>query len=164
MKVFVSIILYCSTLLLVNAQTIPNHKFDWSQIGTCLPEGVCNEVYLRAEKDPSINQYTKKEFQYLISNAIKSMKLESNLSGTLKLKLLFLPGQSLCLNEIGSLGIQIPEDKFDAFSNNFKIINQITHAQMKNQPVRSEGLMYLIIKDGKLESMRNVKFNFKQDI
>lgn len=161
MKFFYVAILIILNCLIIEGQTIPNHNFNWDIIENCGSSQTCTEVFLKAETDPIINKLKKEEFESQIENTINNMKLEESVSGTLKLKLLFIKGKPLCLSEAGYSGLEIAHEKLTTLSKRFNLIDQITHGTMRNKPVNTQGYLYINIKNGKLESIRNVNFSLR---
>lgn len=162
MRYLTLVVILLFTLTTLTGQTIPNSEFKWEKIENCLPPDACTSIYYRAEVDPVLDQYTADEFYSLMTNSLCCLKLDDTDKGVIKLKLLFLADQSICLLSVGMINLKIPKSQLQSLSNKLSAIDQITFATMKGKPVNSMAYIYFKIENGILKEMRNVNFHLKE--
>ena len=156
----VVLLIFCNSYLV--SQSIPDHEFEWSTALNCLPDTECLEIFLKAETDPKIRLITEDEFRNLISEAIAASQFPRAASGYIKIKLLFLIGKSVCINKIGVKGMSIEPHQINALSHLFRTLHKIEYEIHQGLQRNCQGLVYLTVRDGRLEDIRTINFGFRE--
>ena len=159
-KLFIILILIISSVGL-QAQSIPDKEFTWKKTNQCIPKEKRTQTFLKVEEDPIISEVNQNEFENLMKRGVEKLNLSTDDNGTLKLKILFLIDQSLCLNEIGSLGIVLNTKQINILIDQLQSINDISYGTQRKRIVNCQGILYLVVKNGQLENIRNVNFKLK---
>lgn len=144
----------------LKAQSIPDKEFDWFNTSYCSIGEECKVIYLKAENDPIILNYDALQFFNLYSNIIEKMNLSMSHSVVLKLKIFFLVDGLTCINEIGAKDLGL-NDFQNAQLNAALSSLKVEFGMQRNIPISTQGILYLVVKDGKLYNARNVNFGFR---
>lgn len=151
-------VLFQLTYLGSKAQTISDSEFQWFKNNKCVPQGICLEIFLKVEQDPVITQFSRQDFDNLITKTIQELNLTHEQSGIVKLKLLFAKNQNLCITYVGTKFIELNEFQINELISTLNSINQFVNGKQKNIEVNCQGLLYIKISKGKVAETRN--FNF----
>lgn len=144
----------------LQAQRIPDKELTWEKLTGCMPQGTCLELFLKVEEDPVLTQLGQDELEDLLKTGIEQLQLGSDVDGTLKLKLLFLIDKPLCLNEIGYVGLSLKRAQIETLSKLFNSIENFEYGRQRNKIVNCAGILYVDIKEGQYESLKNINFQF----
>lgn len=156
--VFISIVLITLTFVSAQAQSIADSEFKWIKSEDCLLKGACKEIFLKVEEDPALTQFSKPKFDQLIGNIISEVNLEENISGIIKLKILFAKGQNLCVTQIGTKSFKLNDKQIDKIKKRISEINEFKYGRQRNIEVNCLGILYIDITDRKVAKTRNVNF------
>ena len=107
MKSFVQIVLLTAVSAQSISQSIPDIQFEWIRNNDCLPKGICMNIYLKAESNPSLTKLSAKGFVEYLYYTIQELKFDKSENGHIKLKLIFLINEPVCLMKLGYKGIKI---------------------------------------------------------
>lgn len=140
------------------AQTIPDNEFSWETTQQCKPLEKNTELFVVVEKAPSIKQYSIEQFELLIKNLILKLHLNDEQNGVLKIKILFTVKQEFCVNSLGFKDITLDKIQQDLIISTLGSIYQFEPGKQRNIEVNCQGILYIYIKKGKLEKIRNVNF------
>ena len=161
MKHFIILFLLLISVQNLWSQSISNTEFIWEKTNMCLSKSNGVEIFLKVETDPILSEFTLQEFKDFMKNLIEELKLEIDVSGFLKLKLLFVKNESLCLNEIGHKEIRLDTTQKEKLSNALNTIKKINYGKQRNKIVNCQGILYIDIKEGKMKDIRNVNFGLR---
>jgi len=162
MRLLIATITFCLLTGLTSiAQTISDSKFHWIKNESCLPQGVCLEIFVKVEQDPILTQFSKKDFDNLIRKTIQSLNLTEEQSGIMKLKLLFAKNQNMCITQIGTKSLELNELQINEITSTFNSINRFENGKQRNSEVNCQGILYINITKGQLDKTRNVNFKIE---
>ena len=86
-------------------------------------------------------------------------KFDKSENGHIKLKLIFLINEPVCLMKLGYKGIKIGGDQFLVLINKIRSIKSFDPGTQKGIDQNCQAILYLEIKGGKLKKFRNVNFD-----
>ncbi len=145
----------------ISAQSILDSEFSWVENDNCIQKGTCTEIFVKAEKDPIINQYSINEFEIFLKKLVHDLEIGTSQNGVLKLKILFGINQGLCFYKIGCQGIVLNEEQQIKLQSRLKMINETINGEQKNLSVICLGILYITISYGEMVQFRNVNFKLK---
>jgi hypothetical protein len=144
------------------SQPITDDAFKWFNNEKCLSEIKCSYLYLKAEKDPEFVTISKLDFDNLISKTILEMKLDTNANGCIKLKLAFNINKNVCVLKTGLKGIILNKSQLNILIEKLNLIDNINNGRQDGADVNCQGIVYVIVFNGKSEECRYVNFKFKK--
>ena len=141
-------------------QTISDYEFEWKKNNDCLSEERSIEIFKKVEQDPIITEFNKQQFKNFIQESIQNLNLPKNQNGVLKLKLLFEINQNLCIKEIGVKELDLSQGQIDQFFKTLSSIDQFKAGKQRGIEVNCLGILYINIRNGKVDKFRIVNFQF----
>lgn len=157
----ISLILLLLAATGLKAQSIPDKEFSWEEAAACVAkEQASKYLFLKVETDPVLTEYCKSQFEELLKKLVEELQFGADHNGVVKLKLLFRLNENVCLKALGAKGLVLSPAQKDQLYSVFNGIDQIEYGRQKNQAVNCQGILYMVISAGKLESFRNVNFGF----
>lgn len=157
-SIFIYIILSIITSATLTAQTISDSEFKWNKNDDCLSKGICKEIFLKVEQDPTLTQIDKSDFDKLIEKAVNELSLVKTNNGIVKLKILFAKGQNLCVTKFGTKSIDLSKSHMDRIVKTIHEISEFDCGIQRNIEVDCLGILYIDISDGAVQKIRNVNF------
>ncbi len=155
----------CLTFLLLFgeliSQSILDNEFQWEENETCQVSESSGSVYKKVEIDPKLDTYSEEEFRLFVENLAKDLNFQTQQSGIIKLKLLFLLNQQICVKKIGAKDIELSKSQKELIVNRFKNIKNFLPGIQRNQIKDCQGIIYLTVENSKILKFRNVNFKFK---
>jgi hypothetical protein len=144
------------------SQPITDDAFTWVNNEKCLSEIKCTYLYLKAEKDPEFVTISKMDFDNLISKTIVEMKLDTNIIGCIKLKLVFHSDKNICVFKTGLKGIVLNKNQLSILTEKLNLTDNINNGRQGGADVHCQGIVYVFVSNGKSEECRYVNFKFKK--
>ena len=163
MRLIIPFILLVACYPILLPQSLPYSECTWFRTNECIPQGVCFDRYLKAEKDPALADLDKTHFENMVRAVVKRMNLAQNVNGFLKLKIIFSIDGSLCLYKLGTHQIELDSQKISLWTNLINSSGQVLPGRQKDLIVNCEGILYIAIVEGIMEFYRNFNFRFKDD-
>lgn len=142
-------------------QTISNSEFQWIKNETCFLEEANVELFVKVEQAPRITQFNEDQFKNFIKKSIQNLHLAKHQDGMLKLKLLFTKNQKICLKEVGIKQLDLTEFQVTELSKNINSIDLVEPGRQRNIAVNCQGILYINIRNGKVNKLRIVNFRFE---
>lgn len=157
MKLILSLLLILSIQNISNSQSLANIKFSWKHLNYCKigEPGKCTPLWITVFEKPIITSLTKSELEEKIKALSKKLELEDDVNGILKIKFIIPINSSLCVQEIGQKTTNLQNSEIDVLAKWFNSIIDFIPGKHKGDEVNSQGLLYLIIENGKIISFKH---------
>lgn len=158
-KIFL-VILFSSVFL--RGQNTPPKGFHTTKVGECTPKNTCIQLFLKVEIDPILSQYTAHEFENYMAKTIKKMNLATDINGHLKLWPVFYKDGKFCIDSWGNKEFKLSEEQTSVLIHAFDHIKTTIPGKQKGIDQSCIAILYLMIENGQLSSLRNVNFSFAE--
>jgi hypothetical protein len=145
----------------VRAQYLHDSEFLFVRNAECLPKNICTPLYYKAHIDPQISDMDSVNMACFLADVINKTNLDSTTTGILKLKLVFLLGNSICLYETGNKNLMLSTLQYQILRQNLSILKPTQYGTVNHQDVSSQGILYIWIKNGKFERFLHQNFLLK---
>lgn len=66
------------------SQSIHSAAFKWTQGTECIPKSNFDELFLKAQRDPVITQYSSTDFQLLLTSILSELDIDNDISGEMQ--------------------------------------------------------------------------------
>lgn len=146
------------------AQPIHDYEFGMEVIADCELQELHEPIYSKVEVDPVVHSVSKADFHSQLSLAVKQLELGDRSFGTIKLKLWFLTNSISCLRAVGFHGLAVNDSvAASILVSHLPTISNFTAGRQKSQPQNCEGLVFLSINHGSIETSRIANFSFSSN-
>jgi hypothetical protein len=121
-----------SSLSSLCSQSIPDSDFIWKKTKECKSEGICKEIYLKAETDPILTLIDSLHFDEMISKAVNEMNFYADQNGTIKFRIFFFIGGLNCVNETGTKDILIDPSQKKLLNDIIQSITSVEYGKQRS--------------------------------
>lgn len=159
MKLFLTIFLFIGSFCL-KAQPILDSQFNWHKNKNCITHLTENDWYIKVEEDPELIEFTKNDFWSLLSNLSDNLKINTDYSGHLKLKIYFPLEGNICLGEIGENQNALSQKQLDIWYRNLAGLSNFNCGKQRGRMQNCIGLIFIKIEKGIITEFLNFNFGF----
>lgn len=139
---------------------VSDEHFIWNKHTSCISEQQCSELILGIKELPRITDMDAAAFKAFLSTTVTNLKLNTTVSGLLKLKIVFFANKLFCLHNTGQMNLILDQEQLNQLETSFNDLQFIAGEYEKNH-VNTLGTIYLEIAVGKLSGYLLRNFNLK---
>ena len=157
MKFCLSLLLILSIHSVSSSQSLANIKFSWKHLRYCKigEPGKCTPLWITVEEKPIITSLTKAQFEDKIKALSNELNLDEDINGIMKIKFIIPIELPMCLQKIGQKTTKLEDGEVEILANWFNTITDFIPGKYKGEAVNSQGLLYLIIENGKIINFKH---------
>ena len=152
----------CLTLLCFTqasqAQFTSDKEYTWATYSACLGP-VVEEIFVVVETPPVLLM-SQHDFEKAMERVIQQLALPSDLTCQLKLKILFMRNDGLCLYKLGQSAPVLSDQQIEVLQNMISDLGDMEPGKQRNVDKHCQGIVYLEIRKGAVKKLLTRNFNF----